>query len=101
MANRLDLQDLLEKLLGSRNVYFQPPPSVKIKYPAIVYSHKNIENLHANDEVYLQNYAYELIVIGSNPDSEIIDKISKLPLCKFDRHYTKDNLNHDAFTIYY
>ena len=101
MANRLDLQALLEKLLGSQEVYFQPPPSVKMKYPAIVFSRKDIDNLHANDEVYLQNHAYELVVIDRNPDSEIVEKVSKLPYCGFDRHYTKDNLNHDAFTIYY
>lgn len=101
MASRPSLQTFLEELLGSTNVYFQPPPSVQMKYPAIVYSRKNIENLHSNDEVYLQNFAYELVVIDRNPDSEIVKKVSKLPHCGFDRHYTKDNLNHDAFTIYY
>ena len=101
MDSRPSLQAFLEELLGSTNVYFQPPPSVKMKYPAIVYSRKNIENLHSNDEVYLQNHAYELVVIDANPDSEIVEKVSKLPLCGFDRHYTKDNLNHDAFTFYY
>ena len=38
MANRLDLQALLEDLLGSRNVYYQPPESDKMNYPAIVYA---------------------------------------------------------------
>ena len=37
MAPRLDLQKLLVELLGSDNVYFQPPPSVQMNYPAIVY----------------------------------------------------------------
>ena len=101
MVSRPSLQTFLEELLGSPNVYFQPPPSVKMSYPAIVYSRKDIDNLHANDEVYLQNHAYELVVIDKNPDSEIVEKVSKLPYCVFDRHYTKDNLNHDAFTIYF
>lgn len=101
MANRLYLQTELEKLLGSRNVYFQPPASVKMCYPAIVYSIKSIDNIHANDTVYMQNKAYELILIDENPDSEFIDKISRLPACKFDRFYEKDNLNHYAFTLYY
>ena len=101
MASRLQLHILLEKLLGSKNVYFQPPASVKMSYPAIRYSRKNIENISADDAVYLQNSCYELIVIDKNPDSELVEKISKLPYCRFDRHYTKDNLNHDVFTIYY
>lgn len=53
MANRLDLQALLEDLLGSRNVYYQPPESVKMNYPTIVYALEDIENTFADDGVYL------------------------------------------------
>lgn len=101
MASRLNLQTELETILGSRNVYYQPPESVKMKYPAIVYSRKNIDNVFADDSVYTQNHAYELTVIDQNPDSEIVMKVSKLPACTFDRNYTADNLNHDVFRLYY
>lgn len=101
MASRLKLQTELEIILGSRNVYFQPPESIRMIYPAIVYSRARIDNRHANDFVYKQNDAYEVIVIDRNPDSEIVRKISKLPKCRFDRHYKADNLNHDVFTLYY
>ncbi len=36
-----------------------------------------------------------------DPDSVIVEKVSKLPRCRFDRHYTADELNHDVFTLYY
>ena len=101
MATRVDLQNVLEKILGSRNVYYQPPESLKMSYPAIVYSRKTIDNSYANNSVYKQNYAYEITVIDKNPDSEIVNKISKLPTCRFDRHFKSDNLNHDVFTLYY
>lgn len=101
MESRLELQILLEELLGSRNVYYQPPESVKMKYPAIVYSRQNIDNRHANNNVYIQNNVYSITVIDENPDSEIVKKVSLLPMCNFNRHYTSDNLNHDVFTIYY
>lgn len=101
MASRPNLQTMLETLLGSRNVYYNPPESVKMKYPAIVYARKNIDNLHANDSVYKQLTSYEVTVIYSNPDSEIVAKVSKLPTCKFDRHFKSANLNHDVFTLYY
>lgn len=52
MASRPDLQLLLEELLESRNVYFQPPESVKMNYPAIVYALEDIENAHADNGVY-------------------------------------------------
>ena len=101
MASRLQLQTELEELLGSKNVYYQPPASVRMNYPAIVYSRSNIENRHADDDVYMQAYFYEVIVIDEDPDSEVVENISKLPGCRFDRHYTSDNLNHDVFTLYY
>ena len=101
MATRVDLQVKLERILGSRNVYYQPPESLKMNYPAIVYARKTIDNSYANNSVYKQNYAYEITVIDKNPDSEIVNKISKLPTCRFDRHFKSDNLNHDVFTLYY
>lgn len=101
IARRLELQSLLESILGSRNVYFQPSNNVQMKYPAIVYSRNRIDNRDANNSVYLQNISYQVIVIDKNPDSEIVSKISKLPLCRYDRHYNADNLNHDVFTLYF
>lgn len=101
MDSRLELQNLLESILGSRNVYYQPPESTKIKYPAIIYSRNDIDNNFADDIVYMQNHTYQIIVIDANPDSEIVDKISKLPMCRYNRHYTSDNLNHDVFILNY
>ena len=101
MPSRIELQTMLEELLGSRNVYFQPPASIFMQYPAIVYSRSKIENEFANDLVYKRAIAYEVVVIDKDPDSEIVEKVSFLPLCSHDRHYTADNLNHDVFTLYY
>lgn len=100
MVNRrLELHELLCEVLGSRNVYYQPPASVQMQYPAIRYSRYNIENEPADNIPYKQSHFYQLTVIDSDPDSEIVHKISKLPMCVFDRHYAADNLNHDVFTI--
>lgn len=101
MSSRLDLQAELEKILGSRNVYFQPPSSVQMRYPAIVYSRKDIEKRSANDGLYQKLPSYEVILIDKNPDSKFVEKIIDLPYCSFDRHYESDNLNHDVFTLYF
>lgn len=98
---REDLQDFLENLLGTRNVYFQPPPSIKMNYPAIVYTLANIQNEPANNSVYMQNTAYQLTIIDKDPDSEISKTVSYLPMCKFNRFFTSDNLNHFVYTLYY
>ena len=59
--SRLELQKYLEDLLGSRQVYFQPPASIQMKYPAIVYSLSNMNNIPANNDSYLVDKTYELI----------------------------------------
>jgi len=101
MANRLNLQTLLENILGSRNVYYQPPESVEMKYPAIVYGLEDIENTFADDGVYLSQKKYSVTVIDKNPDSDYVDKVAALPTCRFNRHYKSDNLNHYVFSLYF
>ena len=101
MANRLDLQAKFEEILGSRNVYFQPPASVKLKYPAIVYARKDIDSIFADNGMYRNMPRYDVTLIDKNPDSPFIEQILALPYCSHDRSYTADNLNHDVFNIYY
>lgn len=101
MASRLELHEVLCELLGSRNVYFNPPASLNMKYPAIVYSRKTIDNTYANNNVYNQSDSYILTVIDEDPDSNIVRKVSLLPKCRFDRDFKSDNLNHTTFTLYY
>ena len=101
MDRRLELHEILVDILGSRNVYFQPPSDVRMKYPAIVYKRTDIDILHADDGVHRKTTAYEVIVIDPDPDSEIVYKVADLPKCRFMNHYTADNLNHDAFKLYY
>lgn len=98
---RLILHEKLKSILGNPNVYYQPPESVKIRYPAIVYSRNGIENTHADDTVYYRKTFYEITVIDKQPDSEAADKISLLPFCRFNRHFVSDNLYHDVFTLYF
>lgn len=101
MHSRLDLHEKLCDILGSRNVYYSPPASVKMKYPAIVYSRSKIDSKKADDAVYKQNHLYSVTIIDDDPDSVIVERMSMLVEASFDRHYISDNLNHDTFTIYY
>ena len=101
MADRLDLQSLLEELMESRNVYYKPPESTKMQYPAIRYSKKNIQSVYANNSKYLMRDCYELIVISREPDNPVIKRLLALPYCSYDRQYIADNLYHDVLTIYY
>lgn len=101
MGSRIELQSKLEDVLGSKNVYFQPPENIKMKYPAIIYSLSKIQHSYANGEKYLRNRSYELILIDPDPESKYVDGILEFKYCEFDRQYKYDNLNHYIFTIYF
>ena len=100
MHNRIELHEKFCDILGSRNVYFQPPESVKLAYPAIVYSLSRVRKFDANDKGYRIVPCYETILIDKNPDSPYVSKILELSYSSFDRSYVSDNLNHFSFTIY-
>lgn len=101
MGTRLELQSKLEELLGSRQVYYQPPESVKMEYPAIVYSKSKVWIANAGDITYSKINRYDITVISKKPDDPVLDKLLGLQYCSYDRHYKSDNLNHDTFTLYY
>ena len=102
MASRLNLHEELCELLGSRNVYFQPPASVRMQYPCIKYSLSGINSKRANNQIYNSVNKYEIVVIDRDPDSNIHnDILHHFPKCEFDRPYTADNLYHKILTLYY
>lgn len=100
-SKRLQLQALLEGLLGSDQVHFQPPSNVEMAYPAIVYHMDDERVFYADDVKYKATKRYQVIFITRDPDSDVPDKISALPMCSFDRFYPADNLNHFAYNLYF
>ena len=98
---RTDLQTILENLLGTRNVYYQPPEDVHMKYPAIVYSRDRSWDILADNNKYILYKGYMITFIDYNPDNPILDQIELLDMCSFNRHYEADGLNHDVFLIYF
>ena len=98
---RIELHNILCDILGSSNVYFQPPESIKMKYPAIVYGVNYVDNKHADNSVYKQEREYSVTVIDRDPDCEISVAISRLPRCRYERSYAADNLNHFVYTLYF
>lgn len=101
MGQRLELQALLETILGTDNVYFQPPANVQMEFPAIVYNRDSTEILFAGNLPYRHTRRYEVTVIDRDPDSEIPDQIAALPMCLHNRTFAADNLNHYVFTLYF
>lgn len=101
MATRLELQALLEELLGSRSVYFQEPGASLMTYPAIVYKFDNEKVVHADNTPYRRTKRYMVTIIDKNPDSEIPDKVATMPMTSFSRRFTADTLNHTVYNLYF
>lgn len=101
MSSREDLHELLCDCLGGILGYFQPPATVKMRYPCFVYSLDDIDTKYADDMVYHHKKKYKITVIDNDPDSVIHENLLSLPYCSFDRPYTANNLNHWVYTFYY
>lgn len=100
-SDRVNLGTYLKTQTGIPNTYFNPPESKKLSYPCIVYERDDIDPLYADNIPYGLFFRYQLTLIDTDPDSEYVEKIAKLPQCRYSRHFNSDNLSHDVFTIYY
>lgn len=99
MGQRLDLQTLLEGIVS--NVYFQPPASVTMVYPCIVYERDYVQTQFADNFPYRLAKRYQITYISRNPDDPVPDQIAELPSCTFERAFTASNLHHDVYTLFF
>ena len=97
-SKRTILADVLDEIC--KHVYYQPPESVRLHYPCIVYKLAELSPWHANNKVYHHMEKYTLTVIDQDPDSELRDVVSELRFCRMTRSFENDNLHHWVFNIY-
>lgn len=101
MDPRPEVQQMLKRLFpGNPHVYFNPPESVKLEYPCILYKLNDMDARYANNRRYMKEREYQLTVIDPDPDSELREKVALLKWCRFLRPYTADNLNHFVFILH-
>lgn len=98
---RTELQTILEDILGTDHVYFQPPSNITMSYPAIVYQKDWARADRADNATYVHTWRYMVTVIDKDPDSLVLDQIAALPATTYVRHFAVDNLNHDIFDVYF
>lgn len=102
MDRRLQLQDELEQLLGSEEVNFQPPESIKLKYPCINYVKNAGDTLRADNSIYRRRQGYTVTAISRDPDNTLAEDILEHFLyCRYVRRFVVDNLYHDILELYY
>ena len=102
-VRRRELSAKLHEILGSDNIYFQPPESIKMEYPCIRYKRSSPFSVPANNKKnYIQISRYEIMVISRDPMEPTVYKIpEEFEYCDNGRHYEADNLYHDVFYIYW
>ena len=102
MGQRQDLHQVLKSLFtDTPHVYFQPPASVTLVYPCIVYKLDEMPAIHADNQPYHWDHRYQLTVIDRDPDSQLRERVASVRSCKMIRGFESDNLHHFVFSIYY
>lgn len=98
--DRKTLHQKLIDVLESNQVYYEPPETVKMSYPAIVYSKDRINTVKADDKNYRRYTSYTIIVISKTPDIDVVNKILDWQYASYNRAYKADNLYHEVINIY-
>lgn len=107
MGSRMQLQTKLQSIIGARadgkqNVYYQPPESIKLNYPCIVYKNGNVNILNADNRPYRFTQLYEITLIEKDADSLMHLKIaSEFESVRVDRRFVQNNLYHTTINVYY
>ncbi len=99
---RKELGRLLKEVTGIENIYFEPPSSITLKYPCLIYKRESGDPRYADNKLYRFMVRYQLMHIKKNPDDTLVEELPmRLKNCRYDRTYDADTLNHDVYTLYY
>ena len=101
-----DQRDILDEILrnieGVKKVYFQPPDSMKLQYPCLIYELSGFTEENADNNTYLSFPRYTLTLIDRNPESILQKRVKDLKqgcYVSFDRFFTSDNMNHWVYNL--
>lgn len=99
--SREEVHEFLVNLSGyGNNVYFNPPETVKMHYPCLVYNISDLGSRHADNRPYFRYDRYTVTHIYSKISQDSVSKLlADTEGFDFDRHFYADNLYHDVFTF--
>lgn len=100
-VNRLELSAKLEAIMTecgeTPHLYFQPPESVKLQYPCIIYRLRTFDSEYADNRPYMTAIAYTVTYITRAHDSKVPARLAKEPQFGFDRYYPAESLHHYVY----
>lgn len=106
LRTRLDLQDYLKEVLGSDDVYYEPPDGARLSYPCICYQLGRMSSRAANNRPdYLEWDSYTVMYIvqealDTRDEDSTLEKLRASEGFVFDRTYVLEKLHHYVFTAY-
>lgn len=102
---RIEVQYILEDAMSdvgyTPHVYYQPPESIKLIYPCIVYSRDRFDTRYANNHIYKDMVQYNVTVMDKDPESPLVQRLRDLTYCEMANEFTTENLHHFVFTLYH
>lgn len=100
MKTRLEIQYMLEEVLGSSHVYFQAPPNTGMKYPCIVYKFVRFNTEYADNKPYLVTGHWDIHHMYKNPKNDLKEKfLTDVQFSSFDRRIVADGVYNDYYII--
>ena len=103
--DRVSLQYLLEDIMNFSgyvpHVYYQPPESIKLTYPCIVYNRSTFYTRYANNHIYNDMAQYTVTLMDKDPESSLVQALRDLEYCEMANEFTSENIHHFVFTLYY
>lgn len=101
-ANRLALREILSKVMvdcgEEPKLYYQPPESMRLEYPCMIYHLKDMSSNYADNRPYMKLISFDITYVTRSPSSSVPVAMTDQSLMSFDRYYTADNLHHYAYT---
>lgn len=102
MLKRVDIQEKFKFLLGSNNVYYQPPANLKMKYPAIVYSLDGLDVKRFDNIRLINKNCFSVTHIYRNESENLVEAMLKnFEYISFDNRSIVDGIYNDHYTIYW
>lgn len=102
MASWSELRTDLIRITGLKNVYYQPPASVRMSYPCIRFKLEGTDIEYASNKPYRTMKKYQIVYITNKANDDMITLLPEnLRYCTFEHPYSSDNLYHYVFKTYY
>lgn len=95
---RSKLEGIMEECGEEPHLYFQPPESVRLAYPCMVYHLRTLTSRSADNRPYVKYISFDITYITRSPASKVPARMLEEPLFSFDRYYTAENLHHYSYT---